>query len=277
MNQEIESQVNELYKVTGNDLYPVNTQDILPRMESARKVIVKASPLLKVWNRSHTDFQTRAFILEHEGEMRNLSQIMAELKKKRNALVEAEFALRKEQKEAEILRDEAEREPNPLKAELKILEAQEKEAYAQMKNEGIMGATKDIEVLGGEYDRIYQAMLEKHGRVDEEVAEIEERNYWIKRLMAQALADVRQYGVITKGEGMALERIGINPMEALKYIRVYVNTQNEELNQGKTLNMQSRESFLKTMVELFGKKVDEMMATKANKTDHLIKEKSDVC
>jgi len=250
-------------------LYPVGKTEVAPLMDKAIKSISEMNETFKVWNRSHSDLTWNAMVLDEESETRNLRQISAEIKKKRDALTESHFAYKKNLQKAKILEAKAEKEPDMLEAEMYAIESQEQRAYAQMKHESILGATKDIEVLKSSYDKIKSRILEEHGKIDEEVFELEERRYWVKRAVKQSMQDIRERGHISKGEQMLVEQIGIEPVELQNDIANYLLFIQEQIGKGNTIDQEARQDFFEQMANKYEAKVTKKLLPMGTDTNHL--------
>lgn len=250
-------------------LYPVGKTEVTPLIDKAIVSISEMNETFKVWNRSHSDLAWKAMVLDEESETRNLRQISAEIKRKRDALTESHFAYKKNIQQAKILEQKAKTEQDELQAEMYHIEALEQRAYAQMKHESILGATKDIEALKDSYDKIHARIIEKYGKMDEEVFETEERRYWVKRGTKQSMQDVRERGHISKGEQMLLEQIGIEPMEFEKDIKEYLSFISNNLHQGKTIDQSTRQDFFEKMADKYENKVIKKLLPMGDSKDHL--------
>lgn len=258
----------ELAKLESTSLYPLVAADVAPRVETALASIESMSDSFKAFNRSHSDVAWNAMVLDEESDTRNLRQISAEIKRKRDALVEVNFTYRKNMLQAKIHESNAEK-LSGLESDMELLLAQEQRSKAQLTHEAIMGATKDIEALKSSYDKIHARIIEKHGRMDEQIFEQEERGYWIRRAFKQSMQDVRERGNIGKGEQMLLEQIGIEPKEALKEIKGYLQFIDTALNEGKTVSQGTRKDFLDQMELKHISKIDTKLALMGNTQDHL--------
>lgn len=166
-------------------------------------------------DRSHSQFQWKHFILDQFTNGRNLRQILAEIDRKKRALVDNKYALLKDIAETKIKEDTINDEKNEYKRRLIQLEIEESNEKNKMAIRPIQGALKDIMVLTDVYEQIKTKMTE-------EEFEKEEKKYWVMRLVAQATRDVRSSSKIGNGNQEALEQCGLNPlaveMDILKYL-----------------------------------------------------------
>jgi len=249
-------------------LFPVGSESTTELMKKAVSSIESMNETFQVWNRSHSDVQWSAMVLNEESDTRNLRQISAEIKRKRNALVESFYAYEKDLAQAEVYEEDASK-GDGAESRLLMIKAKESRAFAQMKHEGFLGASKDVEALKASYDKILARIVEKHGKFDEEVFEKEEREYWIKRAFSQSMQDVRQNGMISKGEQILLEQIGIEPNEALFSIRSFLEYIDTHVIEGKTISSEVKSDFLNQMVDKHLHKVERKLSLMGESKDHL--------
>jgi hypothetical protein len=264
---------NELANLQTSSIYPVATEDVKTAIEKSLENITSMGTSVKIWNRSNSDVAWNAHVLDHETDTRNLSQVCAEIKRKRDALVEVHFAYKKNILQSQIHDKNAQINSDPLEAQMDTLLGDEQRAQAQMKHESILGCTKDISILKSSYDIIHAKIIEKHGRVDETIFELEEKEYWIRRAFKQSMQDVRQSGSISKGEQILLEQIGIEPIEAQKHIIDYLNAVKEEVYKNNmNIDQDSRTMFFNKMVERFLPCINKKVEKMGLDTSHLYKE-----
>jgi hypothetical protein len=205
--------------------------------------------------------------LDHESESRNLRQIGAELARKRNALVEANYAYKENIVNAEVYEEEAETLIG-AKRDRALLLAEKERAYATMKHESIQGCTKDINVLKSSYDKIMASIVSKYGKFDESIFELEEKAYWIRRFYIQALRDVRECHAIRVGAQRDLEQIGIDPSEALSDINNLISFINNALTKGQTIGDGVKSDFLNLMVSKHLPKIENLLKDRGTDTSH---------
>ena len=253
------------------ELYPVSGGDLGPKIDTAIVQIQSMNPVFKAWNRSHSDVMWNLFNLDHESETRNLREIGASIKKRRDAMTECHFAYKENLIEAEIYEDKAAKEDAPLQKKKYEMLAQKERAFAAMKHESILGATKDISALKASYDKIMARIVEKHGRFDEAVFEEEEKEYFIRRLFVQAMRDVRECGQIRTGAQRDLEQMGIEPIEAHGDIMKYIVFVKENLQRGSTISRGCRDDWAKNITEKYIKRVQDKLDHMGFSDDHLYK------
>ena len=265
-------------------LYPTKSEYVSKVLVKAEANLAYVAKGAEIFSRSHSNVAWFAHVINNDSPLRNISQISAELKQKRNALVEAKHeyksrivkakALREKAKYTDVMRPEE-------KAEI-IAEAEKWEAFTIMMQEGIIGATKDIEDLTAGYKEFEKIIIEKHGKFDEEVFELEEREYWPQQLIRQSMRDVRQYGIITKGEQEALENIGLDPAVILAMIKSFLAEQKALVEKGEAgVSSEMLDTFIKQCGIKFGNCHDEKMKRRGLdekiKTDYLYLEGKNDC
>ena len=262
---------DSLIKREVSELYPVASGEIAPRIETAISQICEMNPIFKAWQRSHSDVMWNLFNLDHESETRNLREIGASIKKRRDAMTECHFAYKENLIEAEIYEDKAEKEEDPLQKKKFAMLAQKERAYAAMKHESVLGATKDVAALKASYDKVMERIVEKHGHFDESIFEEEEKEYFIRRLFIQAMRDVRECGQIRTGAQRDLEQMGIEPLEAHKDIMEYVVFVKGELQKGNTLSRKCRDDWAKQVATKYIGRVQEKLDNMGFSDEHLYK------
>jgi len=193
-----------------------NNKSLQENYEIALKSIDKIEvDLGNKHDRSHSQFAWKHFILDQFTNGRNLRQILAEIDRKKRALVDNKYGLLKDVAQTKIKEDLLKGETNEYKRKLLQLEIEESYEKNKMAIRPIQGALKDIMVLTDVYEQIKTEM-------SEEEFEKEEKKYWIMRLVAQSTRDVRSTSKIGNGNQEALEQCGLNPLavelDIIKYL-----------------------------------------------------------
>ena len=118
-------------------------------------------------------------------------------------------------------------------------------------------------VLSEIHEQLKQKLIEEYGEYNEEVLEKDERKYWVRRLFAQTLRDIRQGGTISAGNQEALEQININPSIAYKICHDYLQ---KELQDDNT-QCQMLDTFLDEAAENFSNNVLSLIEKKGLSTE----------
>jgi hypothetical protein len=265
----------EISKIDSSALYPIKSEDVSQRLEKAISQISEVAPvLLQTWNRSHSDLTWNAMNMNHETETRNLREIGASIQRKRDALTEAYFAYKEnllKSQHHEELAEKLQMEGENTLASLERLKAEKEKAHATMKHEAIQGATKDISILKENHDKVKGRIIEKHGYFDESIFELEEKEYWIKRLMIQAMRDVKECGRIKTGAQRDLEQIGIEPVEALLQIQLHISKIEDTIRKGGKFSRENRNQWLDAIVQKHKGNLEKKIEPFAVSTDHHFK------
>jgi len=82
-------------------------------------------------------------------------------------------------------------------------------------------------ILTNLYKQLKEKIIDKYGKYDEETLELDEKEYWVRRLVAQATRDIRMSGHINTGNQEALEQIGISILPLSKLIKEFLKTEDE--------------------------------------------------
>jgi hypothetical protein len=196
-------------------------------VENAKRVdaaLKNTSELQDIWNHSHSQWSWKHINMTYHSVFKNMRQVAGELSSKRNVLneakwrhIEREVVIRKAQEELEKPELDYWRE-----VELKIELAKNQEILLAETN-AIEGAMKDILAL----NEVYEQLKNQLSEFSEEDIESAESKAHLKRSLVQCIRDVRQHGVISKGEQEYLEQIGVNPMKTQILLRQYVKEEAE--------------------------------------------------
>ena len=186
--------------------------DVAVLAVSSAHALARTEHARSVWGRSRSAMTLRNLVIAKERlPMRMMRRVGAELEKKNNAMIEAEYEVRKRFKRAEIKMFEADAEHNHLKRELLLIEAEELCKLAKMVEGPYKGAMREVMELTRLHDAIEVQIRDKYGKFDEEIFEMEEAKYWVMRAIDQSLCDVRQSGSILIGNQALLQEIGLDP------------------------------------------------------------------
>ena len=263
--------MSDLLKINDtNTLYPISSVDVAPAVTKALASIEGMNESFKAFNRSHSDMAWNAMVLDEESNTRNIRQISAEIKRKRDALCESHFKYLKSENRAKHFEEVAKSfKDSSTEYEYNMICSKEKQANAAMMQEAIMGATKDIQALKATYDKLIEAVVKEHGKFDEEIFELEEKAYWIKRAAKQSMQDIRQNGCIGKGEQMLVEQLGIEPLEFQHDIKQYLDHIRKGIEEGKSSGLDAKKQFYEDMAKKYNEKVEYKLSLCAQTKEHL--------
>ena len=173
---------------------------------------------------------------------RRLRQCLAQIEKKRGALDETYFRMKKKQVLIKQWYEKGD--------EMSVLKAQEAE-HGMMRNKNyIDGAFKEIATFQCAYDEIREA----HNipdNWDERDAEEEEIDHHIKQAFRQAHREMVGTGCITSGNMEYLEQYGIHIQTATRLIADYIASEDEMIVKGQMPTVAHLYAFLDRMAETF--------------------------
>ena len=173
---------------------------------------------------------------------RRLRQCLAQIEKKRSALDEAYFKMKKKQVLIKQWYEKGD--------EMSVLKAQEAEHGLMRSKNYIDGAFKEIATFQCAYDEIREA----HNipdNWDERDAEEEEIDHHIKQAFRQAHREMVGTGCITSGNMEYLEQYGIHIQTATRLIADYIASEDEMIVKGQMPTVAHLYAFLDRMAETF--------------------------
>lgn len=177
-----------------------------------------------VWNHSHSQWIWKHITLSWVSPYSNIKQIAAEMQRKKSALNEAKWKQVRNEIKLRKLREKLENGIDDhweeIEAKAKMCELIEAVANGTVYIEGAM---KDVLILNELYEQL-KAQVE--GFTEEELEKHESKSH-LKRSLMQSIRDVRQFGVITKGEQEYMEQVGANPTKMLHLIKGYLKREEE--------------------------------------------------
>lgn len=180
------------------------------------------------FQKTQSQFMDNMLTVSHITPIRNLRQILAEMKKTRMALGEAYYNVEKKkldiEEKKEILISASGIAQRRLRVEIAELEWQ-----ISCIVENVGGAIRKL----ANYTLQYQAIMEKHELegFDEKAFEEEEEKYHITKAFEQGLNAARAHGgFIDEGNQIYLEQIGINGTVAQIEVTNYLNRESYMLS-----------------------------------------------
>ena len=173
---------------------------------------------------------------------RRLRQCLAQIEKKRGALDETYFRMKKKQVLIKQWYEKGD--------EMSVLKAQEAEHALMRSKNYIDGAFKEIATFQCAYDEIREA----HNipdNWDERDAEEEEIDHHIKQAFRQSHREMVGSGCITSGNMEYLEQYGIHIQTATRLIADYIASEDEMIVKGQMPTVAHLYAFLDRMAETF--------------------------
>jgi len=193
-------------------------------------------------SQTQTTNQLMSLTMMTDSPYRRLRQCLSQIEKKRSALEESYFKMKKKQVLIKQWYDKGD--------EMSVIKAQEAESQAIRQKDYIDAAFKEIATFQCAYDEIREAhnIPEKWDERDAELAEID---HHIKQAFRQAHRDVVQTGSITGGNMEYMEQYGIHIQTATKVIRDYVASEDKMISEGKMPTVEHLYAFLDNMALQF--------------------------
>ena len=173
---------------------------------------------------------------------RRLRQCLAQIEKKRGALDEAYFKMKKQQVLIKQWYEKGD--------EMSVLKAQEAEHALMRSKNYIDGAFKEIATFQCAYDEIRESYNIPENW-DERDAEEEEIDHHIKQAFRQSHREMVGSGCITSGNMEYLEQYGIHIQTATRLIADYIASEDEMIVKGQMPTVAHLYAFLDRMAETF--------------------------
>jgi len=201
------------------------------------------------FNKSQSQFMDNMLTVGYITPIRNVRQILSEMKRTRGALAEAYFNVQK--KRIEILKKEESRKSlHGLDLQLCELEINEMNYQIESTMEYVEGAIRKL----ANYQTQYNSIVAEHGLkgFTEEDFENEEERYHITRAFQQGLSAARSHnGFIDEGNQIYLEQIGINGTQAQIEMSKYLRKEADILKLGGELPHKMQVEWLLEMADKF--------------------------
>jgi hypothetical protein len=193
-------------------------------------------------SQTQTTNQLMSLTMMTDSPYRRLRQCLSQIERKRGALEESYFNMKKKAIEIKDWYEKGD--------ELSIILAQEAEAGASRSKDYIDAAFKEIAVFQCAYDEIREAhnIPEKWDERDAELAEID---HHIKQAFRQAHRDMVNNGRIGLGNMEYMEQYGIHIQTATRVIADYIAGEEEMINKGQMPTVEHLYAFLDRMALQF--------------------------
>ena len=192
----------------------------------------KCNQTMKLWKHSRSSNMLKCMTIGGEyTNLRRLRQVSAEMSSKKQALIEASYNVRSKKIEIKEIQQQLKTKSKGLKYAKNCLSIEKLESEIEQVETPFIGAMQEIASLAEMHDNLKEQIVKEYGKFDEEVFELDEKVYWVRRGFAQSMRDVRECGVIKNGNQELLEQIGINPSTALTLIKEHLsNTQSKNMS-----------------------------------------------
>lgn len=198
-----------------------------------------------MFNKTQSHYMDNTLTVHHYTPIRNLRQILAEMKRTRLALGEAYYGIQKKEIEIEEKREEM-LDASPLKSKRLKIEIEELEWNISEIQQNVSAAIRKL----ANYSKQYKAIQDYHSLqgFTEEDFEQEEERYHIITAFSQALDAARSNGGrIDQGNQIYFQQIGINGTSAQNEILSYFRREGEMLESGVEPSYEMQYNFLVSM------------------------------
>ena len=193
-------------------------------------------------SQTQTTNQLMSLTMMTDSPYRRLRQCLSQIERKRSALDEAYFKMKKKQVLIKAWYDKGD--------EMSVIRAQEAEHQMVRQKDYIDAAFKEIATFQCAYDEI----RESHNipkKWDERDAELAEIDHHIKQAFRQAHRDMVNTGRIGLGNMEYMEQYGIHIQTATKIIGDYIASEDKMIAEGKMPTVNHLYAFLDRMADTF--------------------------
>ncbi len=192
--------------------------------------MVEVDRAVKSFGKSNTQVTSKLMsltMLSAYSPYHTIKQILAQIEKKRGALSESTFGLRKKNVEIKMLKKRISEEEDPLKVEMFYIEIEEIQSNASTSMAYIEAALKEIGSYQNSYKEICKSnnIPEDWDELDMERGEVE---HHLKSMFRNGVRDVLASGRLGMGTMEYMEQFGVNPAYALPLISGYVKKCNDK-------------------------------------------------
>ena len=207
---------------------PTQYKGMLDNISNYYPVVAKAT---RNFNKSQSQFMNNMLTVSHPTELRNLRQILAQVKRAKQALDEAFFSV--EEKKIEIKKKvrQLEKETDELEKELLNVKIAKLQSQLGHTMESVEGAIRKVSA----YMTQYKNILDELGieEITEEDFEKDEERYHIMKVFEQALCAARsRQGVIDEGNHIYLYQIGISGTAAQMEVSKFLESEGRMVKDG---------------------------------------------
>lgn len=225
---------------------PILSKKALAKIEQRMPEISRAS---QTAGRQNTQVTSQLMTLNMSGDepYRHLRQILAQIEKKRSALEEAHFRVKKQALRLRKLEDKIAKNPDD---EMALINRDEILLGFEKQKIYIQGAIKEI----GMFQDAYEDIRESNGipeEWDEVLSERAEVRHHIKMGFRNGFQEIMSSGMVGRGTAEYLEQFGIHPQMARKLLHDYVTQNEERISQGAEPDVTHFHRFLDNMANKF--------------------------
>ena len=208
--------------------------DRLPELHRAKRAVGRKN--------SQTTSTLMTMTMIADSPYRQMKQCLSQIDKKRGALIEAHFIVKKNLAKIEKWESSGNKLSHVLAEEARV---NNEEVKVSAEN-----ALKEI----GMYQDIYEQIRTSHNipvEWDEEDYEKTEIDNALRMGFRNAIQNIMATGRIGVGTVEYLEQFGVHPLVGEKLVREYMQSVDEEMKKGKHPSVVSMHDFLDRMVETF--------------------------
>jgi len=200
--------------------------------------------------KSQSQFMDNMLTVSAPTEMRNLRQILAEINKSKDGIIDGSIKIRKKEIEIKCKERAKASSTDVLQNELLDIDILEIRSQIDSIKNHINAAIRKVNAYVNQYNNI----LKKIGKevLTEEDFEKDEERYHIMKAFEQGLCAARSHGgIIDEGNQIYFHQIGINGMTAQIEVTRYLLSEAKEIEQKREPTHEMQMQFLEEMANKF--------------------------
>lgn len=202
----------------------------------------------QIFQKTQSQFMDNMLTVSHPTPFRNLRQILAEMKRSRQAMGEAYFNIEKKKIKIKKFQKQLESYTDPLDREEVELKIREAEWQIECIMENVGGAIRKL----ANYTAQFNLIKEQLPDLSEKTFEEEEERYHIMKAFEQGICAARSHGgFIDEGNQIYFTQIGINGTVAQVEMTNYLNWESTMLHNHKEITHEDQMMWLNAMADKF--------------------------
>lgn len=199
--------MNQLAIVEENAMKSLASPEYSGMLTKIEESALEINQTTQIFQKTQSQFMDNMLTVSHPTPFRNLRQILAEMKRSRQAMGEAYFNIEKKKIKIKKFQKQLESYTDPLDREEVELKIREAEWQIECIMENVGGAIRKLANYTAQFNRIKEQLPD----LSEKTFEEEEERYHIMKAFEQGLCAARSHGgYIDEGNQIYFTQIGIN-------------------------------------------------------------------
>lgn len=240
--------MNQLAIVEENAMKSLASPEYSGMLVKIEESALEINQTTQIFQKTQSQFMDNMLTVSHPTPFRNLRQILAEMKRSRQAMGEAYFNIEKKKIKIKKFQKQLESYTDPLDREEVELKIREAEWQIECIMENVGGAIRKLANYTAQFNRIKEQLPD----LSEKTFEEEEERYHIMKAFEQGICAARSHGgFIDEGNQIYFTQIGINGTVAQVEMTNYLNWESTQLHNRQEITHEDQMLWLNAMAEKF--------------------------